>query len=456
MKIKRVSFCKVIMLLCLSVTFLLFSCRINPDDDDDDDPETDIRILPDDTESALLSFTAQAPDITALRIIGFSSGTPSYPIYALKITDNPGVDENEPEIQMTGGVHGDEQLSIMMVLTLIEYILDNYATNQEIADLVDNNELHFFPSINPYGLANETRYNANSVDLNRNFGWAWVSQAHHGAGPFDQPESQAIRDDALEHSYALSLHGHTGSVCINTLWDYIGTTEAQGVINPYDYITYSKESFIASYLPSYPFIESLATTYLSKVNTAGDINFWMTEGYDWYVVYGSIQDWLYAVNGTMAFTLEYHLTKNHTELDEELFGEVFGYHRDALIRIFQDAGRGISGIVTGPDGIKVDAKVTLTPPVKREYTGPVAYSPFSYTDPDFGDFHIPIQPGTYNLQIEADGYITKTVTGVVVPALDPRTIVVDVGLVPGKSVKQQSLESPVIDPDSVRPDLREE
>jgi carboxypeptidase D len=404
----------------------------------------------------LQSIASDFPGITSLRSIGNSSGAPAYPIYGLKVTDNPGVDEFEPEIQVTGGVHGNEQLSCIMVMKLLEYITDNYGVIQEITDLVDSTEIHFFPVVNPYGLSQDIRYNANFVDINRNFGWAWVDQTYHGDAPFDQPESQALRDDAIERPYVFSFYGHTGEACINTLWDYIGTTESNGTPAAYTY-----QYFLNNYLPAYPFITDAAQTYLDNVNTAGDSNFWMTEGYEWYPVYGSIQDWLYGERGIMAFTLEYHITKNHTEEDEDLFNEIFDYHRQAFLDIFEYAHRGVSGRVLGSGGLPVSAKVWVYVPTKetgdRAYDDPVFYTTFGYTDAGAGDYHIPIQPGTYTVEIEADGYVTHTESNVVVPAGDPWLCVLDdVQLVPGKSEKRVPRTPLPLDPTRIPPDLRQE
>lgn len=441
------SYYRIFFILCLCTLVVLFSCEIYNGGDTDDE----IQILPGYIEQELLSLTGRAPAITSLRIIGYSSGSLPYPIYALKMTDNPQEQENEPEIQLTGGTHGNEQLSCIMVLKLIDYMIHLYEENDpEVTEIINNSELHFFPVLNPYGLSRNIRYNANDVDLNRNFSWAWVDQPHHGEGPIDQPESQAIRDDALEHPYVLSIHGHTGAACINTLWDYIGTEQSSG-----DPSTYTIEDFITNYLPTYPFITEVAETYMNTVNDAGDKTFWMTEGYDWYPVYGSCQDWMYGVRGGLAYTLEYHGSFNHTKLDEALFQEVFDYHKDAFLELFRSADKGISGIVTGDGITTVDARVEVISVTKADYHDPVEFSPFCFTDPNFGDYHIPIQPGTYSLEITADGYITKTINNVAVPA-GTGIVVLDIQLTPGVSEKRPLYMPPELPVDSVPPDLREE
>ncbi|MBN2532084.1 MAG: DUF2817 domain-containing protein [Spirochaetales bacterium] len=440
-----VSYSRLFFLPCLLILLVFFSCSLQNDGDDD------IRILPGYIEEELVAFTIRAPLITELRITGYSSGPVSYPIYALKMTDNPQEQENEPEIQFTGGIHGNEQLSCIMVLRMIEYMIDLYEEDDPvITGIINNSELHFSPVLNPYGLSRDERYNANSVDLNRNFSWAWVDGLFHGDAPIDQPESQAIRDDALEHPYVLAVHGHTGAACINTLWDYIGTTKSSGTPS-----TYTIDDFISLYLPSYPFISEEALHYKNTVNAAGDDGFWMTEGYDWYAAFGTLQDWMYGVRGAIAYTLEYDLSSGHTLLYEELFQEVFDNHKDALIDLFIDARKGISGIITGSGELPVDAKVEVTTVTKSVYCDPVTFSPFCFTDPDAGDYHLPVQPGTYNLEITADGYLPETINGIVVPE-ETGIVIRNIQLTPGKGEKSPLFMPPEIPADNIPPDLREE
>jgi protein MpaA len=52
-------------------------------------------------------------------------------------------------------------------------------------------ELWLIPELNADGVAAGTRWNANGVDLNRNFPWGWRAD-DGGPAPLSEPETQAI------------------------------------------------------------------------------------------------------------------------------------------------------------------------------------------------------------------------------------------------------------------------
>jgi len=59
------------------------------------------------------------------------------PIYAYKISDNPEVDESEPEVLIIGLHHAREPMSIIAALYFTQWLLDNYG-NDELADYLVN------------------------------------------------------------------------------------------------------------------------------------------------------------------------------------------------------------------------------------------------------------------------------------------------------------------------------
>ncbi len=77
------------------------------------------------------------------------------------------------------------------------------------------------PVLNPDGIANESRFNSNGVDINRNFGSStWTSGTYFltqyypnggGIAPFSEPETKAIRDLILRENPYLTLSYHSAA-----------------------------------------------------------------------------------------------------------------------------------------------------------------------------------------------------------------------------------------------------
>ncbi|MFA6130869.1 MAG: DUF2817 domain-containing protein [Patescibacteria group bacterium] len=127
--------------------------------------------------------------------IGTSSN--GQPIYAYSY----GTDGKPVAIYLSG-VHGNEEHAYIPEVRWMQNLCTDYLAGTDRAlNLFQNFEVIFVPLLNPYGIANGTRYNANYVDLNRNFDWNWSAYAssYKGASVFSEVESQAFRDLVLAH-----------------------------------------------------------------------------------------------------------------------------------------------------------------------------------------------------------------------------------------------------------------
>ena len=160
-------------------------------------------------------------------------------IYYVRISDNPDVDESEPEVLYTGIHHAREPLSMMNLIHFMWYLLENYDTDPQVKNLLDHTELYFIPVINVDGyLYNEStnpngggywrknrRLNTNGlygVDLNRNYGYKWAypnggssntmtSEVYHGTSAFSEPETQIVRDFVIDHEFVNAFNNHSFS-----------------------------------------------------------------------------------------------------------------------------------------------------------------------------------------------------------------------------------------------------
>ena len=161
-------------------------------------------------------------------------------IWLIKVSDNPNVDENEPEALYTGLHHAREPMSYMNLFYFMHWLGDNYVNDPLSSHLVNNRELWFIPAVNPDGLVyNQSiapngggmqRKNAretcsgspDGVDLNRNYSYMWgydnqgssndgCDETYRGNGPFSEPETQVIRDFVEQHNFPIAFNYHSYS-----------------------------------------------------------------------------------------------------------------------------------------------------------------------------------------------------------------------------------------------------
>lgn len=187
------------------------------------------------------------PSLTSSRInIGYT--LEGRAIWAFKISDNPGVDEDEPEVFYNGLIHAREPMAMEVLLYFMWHLLDNYGTDTQATYLVDNRELWFVPVVNPDGyeynrmtnpdgggMWRKNRRNCGGgdwgVDLNRNWGYMWgydnygsspycSDQTYRGSGPFSEPETQVIRDFINGRNFVMSLDNHTYGEWLLYPWGY--------------------------------------------------------------------------------------------------------------------------------------------------------------------------------------------------------------------------------------------
>lgn len=257
-------------------------------------------------------------------------------IWFVKISDNVSIDENEPKILYTGGMHGDEKQGYQVVIFSIVSFLENYtyvnvnqSFTERIRNVVNNSELFFIPMVNPDGCEATTRKNFRSnrcvfgrnllrgVDIARNSGFKWELQdkypfrylrsgfppvfekmnvkfpffdyrspmgegCYRGPYPFSEPESMAIKQLVENHSINISIdyHGSTAGGEIFIGWAWTKTPR------PDENISY----FIA---------ENISKISGYRIGRVSDIA----------LMLGFMGDWLYAEHGILSFTMELPCTR---------------------------------------------------------------------------------------------------------------------------------------------------
>lgn len=164
----------------------------------------------------------------------------------VKITKDVAIPNSKPQILYDAVHHAREPISLSQTIFYMWYLLENYETNEEVRNIVDNTEMYFIPVINPDGYVyNETtnpngggmwRKNRRSftdgtfgVDNNRNYDYwkdgdinqsIWntlgvsattTGESYPGTTAFSEPENQAIKFFVETHNFKIALNAHTFS-----------------------------------------------------------------------------------------------------------------------------------------------------------------------------------------------------------------------------------------------------
>lgn len=228
----------------------------------------------------LKTFANKHSDIMRLFSIGRS--VDGRELWMVKISDNVQKDETEPEFKYISSMHGDEITGRELTRFWIADLLEGYGNDKEITELVDNTEIYVMPSMNPDGSASRSRGNANWVDLNRNFPDWTGNDPNTGAGR--QPETRAVMRFQEQRNFALSANFHGGAVVVNYPWDS----------------TYERHPFDG-------LIRGLSLDYADLnpgMRNSREFEDGVTNGADWYLVKGGMQDWSYHWHNDLQVTIE--------------------------------------------------------------------------------------------------------------------------------------------------------
>ncbi|MBN2430209.1 MAG: proprotein convertase P-domain-containing protein [Acidobacteria bacterium] len=331
-------------------------------------------------------------------------------LWMMKITDNPDLQEDEPEFHYISTMHGDEPIGTELLINLIHLLLDNYGVDPDLTALVNDVEMHFMPLMNPDGNVAHNRFNANGTDLNRDFPDRINDPVNTTTGR--EPETAAVMDYVWGGNPVLSANFHSGALVVNYPWD--STDEVPS-------------GFYAACPDDDVFIH-ISETY-SALNTPMWNNpafpHGITNGNDWYEAYGGMQDWHYVWEGCQEVTIELSNTKwpAASQLDT-----LWANNRDSLVAYLAECLKGVRGIVTDAvDGSPVPAAIQVT-----------GRDAFFYSDPDVGDYHRRLLDGTYSLEFTAENYVDQTVGGVVVSTAGSTRV--DVALAPAPVILVQALD----------------
>lgn len=164
----------------------------------------------------------------------------------VKITKNVALPNAKPQILYDAVHHAREPISLSQTIFYMWYLLENYETNEEVKNIVDNTEMYFIPVVNPDGYVYNATTNLNGggmwrknrrsftdgtfgVDNNRNYDYwkegdvnqsIWntlgvsattTGETYPGTSAFSEPENQAMKFFVETHNFKIALNAHTFS-----------------------------------------------------------------------------------------------------------------------------------------------------------------------------------------------------------------------------------------------------
>ncbi|MAV65195.1 MAG: hypothetical protein CBD97_03770 [Pelagibacteraceae bacterium TMED237] len=352
----------------------------------------------------LTQINSTYPSITKLESIGRS--VQGRELWVLKISDNVDIDELEPEFKYVANMHGDETVGRELSIYLIDWLCLNYQIDQRATNLINNTEIYIMPSMNPDGFELGQRNNANDVDLNRNF----PDQFSDPVNVVDnrEPETRAVMDWSKNRNFVLSANMHTGALVVNYPFD--GPNSGQYSACPDD------ELFVDLALT---YSENHSNMYYDSPFSEG-----ITNGAEWYALYGGMQDWNYVWEKNMEITLEQCEIKwpPENQLDQ-----LWEENKESMIKYIERIhGSSLKGVITDNMGEPIKAQINIES---------INYSIDSSNQ---GDYYRLLSPGSYSVVFSSIGYESQQYY---VDIIDDEPFIINVELQSYSNLSDSNIEN---------------
>ncbi len=306
-----------------------------------------------------------------------------------------------PAFMYTSTMHGDETTGYVLMLHLIDHLLRLYKKDTLVTHLIDSLDIWINPLANPDGtyaggnasVYGATRFNANHVDLNRNY--PDPKDGQHPDGKTWQPETKAFMAFAGKHHFVLSCNLHTGSEVANYPWDTWPVRSADDAW--WQEVCRQYADTVHAHAPDGYFT---------------DLNNGITNGYDWYSISGGRQDYMNYFRHDREFTLEL----SHVKMpDPARLPDYWNYNYRSLLQYMHQTLQGLWGIITDSiTGKPLHAEIFI---LHHDTLHAEVYS-----DSLTGKYFRPVFPGTYDFRFSAPGYLSKVISGIQITGQKPVTL----------------------------------
>ena len=329
--------------------------------------------------------TAALSDRTCTLIdLGELSTSNHRHIYGVRL--NNGQPNGKPKFLYTSTMHGDEITGMILMLRLIDEFCTS--TDTRIVNILNNVDLFIFPNTNPDGTyygGNNTVYgarrrNGHNIDLNRHFP-DFDDGPHPDGQSYYQDEAQWMMDLAQQYLFTMGANYHGGAEVVNYPWDTyqpLHPDDAWWQLVSHEYADLA---------------QAVNSSYMDDYNDG------ITNGYAWYTITGSRQDYMNYYAQCREVTIECSTSKTPNASQLPNF---WNYNHNSMLTYIEECLNGVHGIVY--DAVTNEPLQGVTVTVQNHDAFGSSVSTHAV-----GDFHRPIKGGTYTFVFSKEGYISQSV-----------------------------------------------
>ncbi|MFE1314310.1 M14 family metallopeptidase [Streptomyces sp. NPDC058755] len=290
---------------------------------------------------------AAYPNIMSKRVIGKSYQ--GRDIVAIKVSDNVGTDEDEPEVLFTFHQHAREHLTVEMALYLLREFGAGYGSDSRFTNLINSREIWIVPDLNPdggeYDIATGSyrswrknrQPNSGSsyvgTDLNRNWDYKWgccggssgskSSETYRGSAAESAPEVKVVSDFVRSRVVG-------GKQQIKAGIDF--HTYSELVLWPFGY-TYSDTATGMT-------ADDAAAFKAVGQKMAASNGYTPEQSSDLYITDGTIDDYLWGVHKIFDYTFEMYPTSSSGGgfyPPDEIIERETSRNKDAVLQLLENA-----------------------------------------------------------------------------------------------------------------------
>uniref|UniRef100_A0A1A8RAE8 Carboxypeptidase D, a n=1 Tax=Nothobranchius pienaari TaxID=704102 RepID=A0A1A8RAE8_9TELE len=354
----------------------------------------------------LNSLKLNFPQITKLHSLGWSVEFRS--ILALEISNKPAEAEpSEPKIRFVAGIHGNAPVGTELLLEFATFLCINYGKNYAITKLINETRIFIVPSVNPDGREQASEQqcssaqgltNSNGIDLDRNF---LGNASQRSSEP--QPETKAMMDFILNRTFTLSVALDGGALIVAYPYNKpVQTVENEGTLK-----------YLASvYAKNHPKMH-LGDTGCSNNDQSGNIPGGVIRAAEKQSHMGSMKDFSMDSGHCPEITV-YTGCCLFPPVDQLV--SLWAENKKSLLSMLVEVHKGVRGVVRDRSGKPVvGASIVLNRRMKV-FTSEGGY------------FHVLLAPGSYNIEVIADGYQQQRRKVVVSPYKAANSVIIEFDL----------------------------